>query len=586
MARAKPVLLTEDQRAELQALFCDADISEIRERASLILRLAEGMTHEQVQADMHRSNGWVKIWKARYLGHGMAGLQVVRPRGRPRRQSGSLTVEAARSAAHAPPPVVEDKRPGARAPSGPSAGEPSAARLADAVSEPGTPMESIPTPVSAFTAGPDHKLDHLKPVFEVRIPIGVLGTRIGADGRSRLNWLIELTLAIGPSHPRRAPAVAQGEPPLNQRRRPVEPTEQGVAAMPLLLFRPCLHRALDPAVRAAVRTGKAPDRVWLSEERKGTVDHLVPSAGDLADIKLRTRRKATRLLLEGGLAENKFNPSVLGSRGQLRFQRRQTLLHMPFLLLGNTGHAGGAGPTARSWTAPAALRANIGSLRAEFQASSELPLPAERVDLFQQLGRLGVHSRGERARLVEKFLRPTPADVQAMHWDWQTESGVRMTVRSVPMALPDDAHIFHDEAPDAAPTAAAPPWPWVAEWLQGAVLRDAVEALRAPGGEGPVGAGLRFQPSPFLLGGWPCLTAQHPYFVYLRFVAEPGDDARALCLLESKAAALSHDGDGRVLLTAGGFVEAGSELEAREKAERSARQAGARGTLEFWVACR
>jgi transposase len=87
---ACPLRLTDDERQSLESLArAHSTPQALAFRCRLILRTAESDTppNLRVAADMHCHRQTVRLWRTRYLEHGLAGLQDAPRPGRPRRFS-------------------------------------------------------------------------------------------------------------------------------------------------------------------------------------------------------------------------------------------------------------------------------------------------------------------------------------------------------------------------------------------------------------------------------------------------------------------------------------------------------------------
>ena len=87
---ACPLRLTDDERQGLESLVrAHSTPQALAFRCRLILRAAapEAPPNLRVAADMHCHRQTVRLWRTRYLNHGLAGLQDAPRPGRPRRFS-------------------------------------------------------------------------------------------------------------------------------------------------------------------------------------------------------------------------------------------------------------------------------------------------------------------------------------------------------------------------------------------------------------------------------------------------------------------------------------------------------------------
>ena len=85
-----PLKLTDDERQGLESLVRAYSTPQaLAFRCRLILRVAapDTPTNLRVAADLHGHRQTVRLWRTRYLGHGLAGLQDAPRPGRPRRFS-------------------------------------------------------------------------------------------------------------------------------------------------------------------------------------------------------------------------------------------------------------------------------------------------------------------------------------------------------------------------------------------------------------------------------------------------------------------------------------------------------------------
>jgi hypothetical protein len=90
MPFARPVSLTDDERECLASLArAHSTPQALAFRCRLILRAAapDNPTHLRVAAELHCHRQTVRLWRSRYLAHGLAGLQDAPRAGRPRRFS-------------------------------------------------------------------------------------------------------------------------------------------------------------------------------------------------------------------------------------------------------------------------------------------------------------------------------------------------------------------------------------------------------------------------------------------------------------------------------------------------------------------
>src|SRR4030095_4556366 len=87
---ACPLRLTDDERQRLESLARAHSTPQVLAfRCRLILRVAapDAPPNLRVAADMHCHRQTVRLWRTRYLEHGLAGLQDAPRPGRPRRFS-------------------------------------------------------------------------------------------------------------------------------------------------------------------------------------------------------------------------------------------------------------------------------------------------------------------------------------------------------------------------------------------------------------------------------------------------------------------------------------------------------------------
>ncbi len=87
---AGAVRVTDDERQRLESLArAHSTPQALAFRCRLILRAAapDAPPHLRVAADMHCHRQTVRLWRTRYLEHGLAGLQDAPRSGRPRRFS-------------------------------------------------------------------------------------------------------------------------------------------------------------------------------------------------------------------------------------------------------------------------------------------------------------------------------------------------------------------------------------------------------------------------------------------------------------------------------------------------------------------
>jgi hypothetical protein len=87
---ASPLRLTDDKRQGLESLArAHSTPQALAFRCRLILRVAapDAPPNLRVAADMHCHRQTVRLWRTRYLAHGLTGLQDAPRPGRPRRFS-------------------------------------------------------------------------------------------------------------------------------------------------------------------------------------------------------------------------------------------------------------------------------------------------------------------------------------------------------------------------------------------------------------------------------------------------------------------------------------------------------------------
>lgn len=87
---ASPLRVTDDERQGLESLArAHSTPQALAFRCRLILRAAapDAPPNLQVATDMHCHRQTVRLWRTRYLAHGLAGLQDAPRPGRPRRFS-------------------------------------------------------------------------------------------------------------------------------------------------------------------------------------------------------------------------------------------------------------------------------------------------------------------------------------------------------------------------------------------------------------------------------------------------------------------------------------------------------------------
>src|SRR5437667_12635748 len=110
---ANPLRVTDDERQGLESLArAHSTPQALAFRCRLILRAAapEAPPNLRVATDMHCHRQTVRLWRTRYLAHGLAGLQDAPRPGRPRRFSplGAHRRPVARDAYTGRPPLPGD----------------------------------------------------------------------------------------------------------------------------------------------------------------------------------------------------------------------------------------------------------------------------------------------------------------------------------------------------------------------------------------------------------------------------------------------------------------------------------------------
>jgi putative transposase len=79
------IALSETERSELQSLARSRALpAALVRRARVVLMSAAGQSNSSIAQSLHISAPTVGMWRKRYLQHGIAGLYVEKPRGRPR----------------------------------------------------------------------------------------------------------------------------------------------------------------------------------------------------------------------------------------------------------------------------------------------------------------------------------------------------------------------------------------------------------------------------------------------------------------------------------------------------------------------
>ncbi len=511
--------------------------------AVALLSLADGKTPAEVQELCSRSSTWVKEVKRRFAAGGIDAALLCRAPGRP-----------ARAPAPRPPSLI----------TGPTDAQYRASSGLGDVAAGGV--------IGISAAPPGDKFDSVIPILDVRIPLGVLETHINDDGKSGLNWLLEF-------------GVARGSGP--KVRREGGPDRASRVIMPVLILRPCLHRLIDrealrPAIAKWVQTrGRRHVQLvgagaWAIPEGAGRPERRCPAPGDLEGLSVERSRDWVRGFLRKraihGPREGEDASIAPSAHDALRVRDAQT--HCPAFFLTHWARLGDW--QSRKLTSPAAL-VSARRRQGEARSRARTALPSADIDLVVQLRHLGVQRSVSLAIVLLALTGAVAGSLSRRTKHWQIQQHANSAGRSFLVPLLDETHVEFETLDDEDPD-----WRYVSAWLQGDVLRDAIDALTAepPPCSDPR---LRFRPSPFLLGSWPPPAGPGPWsFVILRFVAT-GQDAAKVRRLEPSGAALKYREDGSVELTTGGFVNATPDR-AIAVAEAIARGEGAAGVIDAAVA--
>lgn len=104
MALPKPLVLTGNQRAELQLYLRKLNLpAAVAQRMRIVLALADGLTYREIAESLSTSAPTISLWRKRYEQEGLIGLGTVRPGQLPSKLTPALRARILARTRQAPP---------------------------------------------------------------------------------------------------------------------------------------------------------------------------------------------------------------------------------------------------------------------------------------------------------------------------------------------------------------------------------------------------------------------------------------------------------------------------------------------------